>query len=147
MGRPDSERRHARERALQILFQLEQTGEDWSEAIPLFWKHHPAIPAVRRYAETLVAETSMHRIEIDRVLSEALERWTLKRLGTVERSVLRLAACELLYKPDVPPKVAIDEAVDVAKKFATDEAGKFVNAVLDRIKTSLENGMISLAGA
>ncbi len=143
MGRTDGTRRHARERALQFLFQIEQTREDWHDAISLFWEHHAARPGARRYAELLIAETTAHRDEIDRVLSDALEHWTLNRLGIVERSVLRLAACELLYCPDVPPKVAIDEAVDVTKKFATEKAGSFVNGVLDRIKTSLENGAIS----
>lgn len=90
-------------------------------------------PDLADYARRLVVGVQTNRREIDRRLSELLEDWTLDRLSAVDRAVLRMAACELLFFPGIPPLVTIDEAIDIAKKFSTAESGRFVNGVLARL--------------
>ncbi len=90
-------------------------------------------PDLADYARRLVVGVQTHRREIDERLSELLEDWDLDRLGAVDRAVLRMAACELLYFPGIPPLVTIDEAIEIAKKFSTADSGRFVNGVLARL--------------
>jgi len=85
------------------------------------------------YARRLVVGVQTHREEIDQRLSELLEDWSLDRLSAVDRAVLRMAACEMLHFPGIPPLVTIDEAIEIAKKFSTAESGRFVNGVLARL--------------
>ena len=85
------------------------------------------------YLRRLVDAAMGHQQEIDAVLRKHLTRWRLERLTVLDRAILRLAAAEILYFDDVPPKVSINEAVEIAKKFGDDEAGKFVNGVLDSV--------------
>jgi N utilization substance protein B len=74
-----------------------------------------------------------HREEIDKVLREALTRWDLKRLAVIDRCVLRIGVAELLYEPEAPTRVVLDEAIEIAKQFGSSESGRFVNGVLDRV--------------
>ena len=134
--------RRARERALQALFQIENAGDDWQESLDLFWRDRPTAPAARNYATALVTGTIENREQIDSLISRVADKWTLKRIGAVERNILRFATQEMVFMPDVPPKVVINEAVEVAKKFGADEAGRFVNGILDAIKGMLERGEI-----
>lgn len=125
-------RRQARERALQILFQLDihgKTGE-WLED---FWIQHPAETEVRAFAEEIVEGVTTHRAEIDKLLGAHATNWKVSRMPVVDRNILRAALCELLWMPDVPAKVTVNEAVELAKRFADDEAKKFVNGVLDKV--------------
>ena len=85
------------------------------------------------YLRRLVRTVENHRNEIDRVLKKHLKRWRLERLTFIDRAILRMGCAEILFFDDVPPKVAINEAVDIAKKFGDDNAGKFVNGVLDGV--------------
>lgn len=85
------------------------------------------------YLRRLVEAAQGHEGELDAILRKHLKRWRLERLTVLDRAILRLAAAEILYFDDVPPKVSINEAVEVAKKYGDDEAGKFVNGVLDSI--------------
>jgi len=105
----------------------------WEEAIPTFWQMHPSRPGVRTYAEQLIEGTLINLAEIDRRIAETVENWSFERVAPVERNVLRIAVFELMWRGDVPSKVVINEAIEVAKKFADDTSGKFVNGVLDRI--------------
>jgi len=134
--------RRARERALQALFQIENAGDDWQESLDLFWRDRPTAPAARKYGTALVTGTIENREQIDSLISRVADKWTLKRIGAVERNILRFATQEMVFMPDVPPKVVINEAVEVAKKFGADEAGRFVNGILDAIKGMLERGEI-----
>ena len=126
-------RTQARECALKILYQLDMAGEPLDEALPAFWEHYPAPPEVREFAEALVRGTRERLSEIDQKLSQYAENWQLNRMAAVDRNILRFAAYELLYLDDIPPKVTINEAVNIAKKYSQEEAGKFVNGVLDKI--------------
>ena len=127
-------RRAARERALQFLFGLEFTHDDWEEALERFWTTHPARDGVKRYAHRLIKGVSTRREELDQEIAAALEHWSLERTGRIERNVLRIALFEMRYARDVPQKVAINEAIEVAKRFGADDAPRFVNGVLDRLK-------------
>ncbi len=130
-------RRQARERALQILYEREINPESIRET-ELYWEVHPARPDVRDYAEHLLDGVLAFQAEIDALLEESSDHWRLGRIGNVERNLLRTAVFELAFDPAVPPKVAIDEALEIAKKYGGSESGKFVNGVLDRIKRQVE---------
>lgn len=127
-------RRRARERALEILFGLAFTGDDWRDALPAFWDTFATREASRLYAEELVEGVTDHRGELDGEIDGALKGWTPDRVGRIERNILRVALFEMRYRPDVPEKVAINEAVELAKAYAPDDSAGFVNAVLDRLR-------------
>lgn len=127
-------RTQARECAIQILYQHEMNPDGGKEAIEHYWAQAPAHPPeVRQFASNLVSGTIQHLKEIDEVIMRYTENWELKRMAVVDRNILRLATYELLFMEDIPPKVAINEAVNIAKKFSQEESGKFVNGILDKI--------------
>jgi len=120
-------RRTAREKAVQTLFQIDQTEVTLEEAI-----QHIVDEPIDEFYASLVEGTVTHQESIDAVITEHLTNWTLDRLPKVERTVLRLATFELLHT-DVPPRVVIDEAIELCKTFSDEQAGKFVNGVLSKI--------------
>ncbi len=126
-------RTQAREFALQILYEQEINPHPVEELLTSFWRNRAAAPEVREYAERVVRGVLDHLLEIDGVISKYAEHWELPRMAAVDRNILRLATFELLYLEEVPPKVAINEAVNIAKKFSQEESGKFVNGILDKI--------------
>lgn len=130
-------RRRARERALQFLFGLGFTDYAWEDAAPGFWEMNPTRPAVRRYAERLIRGVCENRASLDAAIAAALDNWSLDRVGHVERAVLRIALYEMRDVPDVPPSVAINEAIEVVKRYGNDEAPRFVNGILDRLRKTL----------
>ena len=127
-------RRKARERALQFLFGLEFTNYAWEDAIESFWEANPARPGVKTYTEKLIRGVCEGQDALDDEVASALQHWTPERVGRVERNILRLALYEMRHSHDVPTAVAINEAIEIAKKFSTEESGKFVNGVLDNIR-------------
>lgn len=127
-------RRRARERAVQFLFGLDFTEYEWRRAIGTFWETNPVRPAVQHYAEQLIRGVVEHRAELDEAIAAALENWAPGRLGRVERNVLRVALYEMRYADNVPPAVAINEAIEVAKRYCAPDSARFINGVLDRIK-------------
>ena len=130
MGR----RRKARELALQLLYQLDVQGEDQpGPHLDDFWLQHPMDREAREFAESLVRGTKLHEAEIDELISRYAENWELDRMAVVDRNILRQAIFELRWATSVPPKVAINEALEVAKKFSTHESSRFINGILDRI--------------
>lgn len=129
-------RRRARERALQFLFGLEFTEYSWETAIEGYWDANPAKPGVKKYAEALIRGVAEHREDLDKAIEGALENWSPERVGRVERTVLRVALYEMRYHEDVPDRVAINEAIEVAKVYGGDDAPRFVNGVLDRLVDS-----------
>jgi N utilization substance protein B len=134
MGR----RRKAREVALQFLYQLDVSG-DTEPGLPAaeFWSRHPVDAETRAFADELVFGTKQNQAKIDALLAQCAEHWDLERMAAVDRNILRAAAYELLWHPEVPPKVAINEAIEIAKKFGTQESSRFINGVLDRIAREL----------
>ena len=131
-------RRKGREYALQLLFQADVGGRARrEEASPIrfeaFWAPRNASPEVRAFAEALVRGVETQAAEVDRILERHAHHWSLERMAAVDRNVLRLAVYELFHLPDVPPRVVLNEAIDIAKKYGSEESGRFVNGVLDDI--------------
>ena len=127
-------RTKAREYALKILYAIDITGEDAQKCIDTFWQDLADVePQVRAFTDSLVADVCKHRESIDKLISEHTTNWELKRIAVIDRNVLRFATYELLFKDDIPPKVSINEAIDIAKKYGDKDSGKFVNGVLDNI--------------
>lgn len=131
-------RRKAREVALQFLYQLDLRSEaDPAASGEEFWSAHAVDADTRAFADELVAGTKSHQVEIDRVIGQFAEHWDLDRMAVVDRNVLRLGVYEMLWHPEVPAKVAINEAIEIAKKFGTRESSRFINGMLDRINKEL----------
>jgi N utilization substance protein B len=135
MGR----RREGREVALQLLFHWDLNVQQSLSAaeLELFWEFRPTAPPVRTFATNLLAGVTARQATIDEKITRYTANYELKRIFAVDRNILRMAIYEMLYADDVPPIVAINEAIDIAKKFGTEESGKFVNGVLDRVKLDL----------
>ena len=155
-------RREARERAVQFLFQYDlNPPEDLAHSLTVFWESQRAaavaeekgpatwgqpveLPppsadelAMQKFAEPLIRGTLERRDEIDGYIKKCAENWDLHRMAAVDRNILRLAIYEMLFRDDIPPVVSINEAVEVAKKFSTQESGRFVNGILDKIRADL----------
>jgi N utilization substance protein B len=155
-------RREARERAVQFLFQHDLNApENLDAALNQFWETQRAaaiaeekggatwgqpieLPpptvdeaAVRLFADPLIKGAVEHRDESDDVIKKHAKNWDLHRIAAVDRNILRLAIYEMLHRDDIPPVVSINEAVDIAKKFSTQDSGKFVNGILDKVKGEL----------
>jgi transcription antitermination protein NusB len=132
-------RREGREAALQLLFHWDLNSQEplESKMIEAFWKLRPAPQSLRAYAIALVHGVIANQTAIDEKISSYTANYELKRISAVDRNILRVAIYEMLFEPDVPPVVAINEAIDVAKKFGTEDSGRFVNGLLDRVKLDL----------
>lgn len=129
-------RTQSREFALQVLYQINITQDSVDEAAKLFWEENESEEEVRDFANWLVQGTVEHQSALDQIIVKYAENWNLDRMAVVDRNILRMAAYELLYAADIPPKVTINEAVNLAKKFSQSDSGKFVNGILDRIAHS-----------
>lgn len=128
-------RRKARECALLILFQREFRSEPVERLCAQFWEEHPTPEEGRDYAEVLLRGVAEHGEVIDAAIGAVAEHWAFQRLALVDRNILRLAAYELLFRDDIPPKVAINEAIELAKAYGGEESGRFVNALLDALRS------------
>ena len=126
-------RTQAREYALQILYQIDVRKDPEDKILVDFWKGMEVEPEVSDFAAKLVIGTIRNKKKIDEVISKYASNWKLSRMAVIDRNVLRMASYELLFCEDIPPKVSINEAVDLAKKFGDTESGKFVNGILDKI--------------
>ena len=155
-------RREARERAVQFLFQHDlNPPEDLNQALEEFWETQRAAaiagekgPATwgqkvelppptaeeaetRLFADPLIRGVMEHRDAIDEQIKAHAKNWDLHRIAVVDRNIMRLAIYEMLHREDIPPVVSINEAVDIAKKFSTQDSGKFVNGILDKVRSEL----------
>jgi N utilization substance protein B len=128
-------RHSGRQAALQMLFQIEVSGASTEVAIDLFWRSFVdgADPEGRSYADDAVRGVTATRDDLDRHIVASSTHWRLERMARVDRNLLRLGTWELAHRPDVPRAVILDEAVELAKLFGTDESSAFVNGVLNRI--------------
>jgi N utilization substance protein B len=126
-------RRRARVLALQVMYQHDAGPLPVEEIFAVFWESQDQQdPEVRHFTEELV-RGAMERLEdLDRLVEEYSSHWPPGRMAMIDRNILRLAIFEILYRDDIPPKVSINEYVDIAKKFSTEESGAFVNGILDR---------------
>jgi transcription antitermination protein NusB len=123
----------AREAALQILFAIEASGLEPDQAIGDFWRELPGDAEGRAYADDAVRGVRATLADLDARITQASTNWRLERMARVDRNLLRLGAWELLNRSDVPRAVVLDEAVELAKRYGTEESGAFVNGVLDRL--------------
>jgi transcription antitermination protein NusB len=132
-----SKRREGREAAVQFLFSndlnLGADESDWRA----FWSLHTANGFVRKFCMQLVDGVERNREAIDDRIRAVAENYALDRLSTVDRNILRVAVYEMFHCTEVPPIVAINEAIEIAKRFGSEESGRFVNGVLDRLKGDL----------
>ena len=132
------ERHRAREFALQMLFQID-IGQSAIEAtLEAFWIDHTARRITRDYSERLVRGTILHQGEIDRLIVDSTENWRVERMAGVDRNILRLAIYEFLFERETPPIVAIDEAIEIAKRYGGEDSGHFINGILDAVRVKLE---------
>jgi transcription antitermination protein NusB len=131
-------RRQARKRAMQILFELDVNSQETEAALRQAWKEQPDMPTPSRtFTENLVRGTLDHLPEIDGLIKQYAENWDIKRMGGIDKNVMRVALYEMLYCEDIPPVVSINEAVDIAKEYGDVKSGRFVNGILDRARKDL----------
>lgn len=126
-------RRKSREIALQMLFQWEQGGHTPEHVLATFLAEKKLDDDARAFAQTLFLETAKETADLDRALGERSEHWRPERMAAVDRNVLRLALHELLHHPETPPKVVINEALEIARRYSGEESVEFVNGVLDGV--------------
>jgi N utilization substance protein B len=166
-------RRKAREVALQVLYELDVVRMEVREAVSLFWSHFTApeevfepfwdyfdnpedtrkhhlksfavSPEAKIFSTFLIEGAWQKRHEIDKIISDCSEHWSISRMSRVDRSILRIAVYELLYCEDIPPKVTLNEAIDLGKTYGSENSGSFINGILDALygklqKTGTEDG-------
>jgi len=134
-------RRRAREYALQILFQIDITNDEFTEEMfNEFWEGNEEDKEVRDFTRDIVLNTLGNLNKIDELIQKSTDHWTLQRMAVIDRNILRAATSELLFRPDIPPTVVINEAIEVAKKYSTEDSASFINGVLDRIAREVKKG-------
>ena len=127
-------RRRAREYALQILFQLELSGVEFSnEVFDEFWEGNDEESEVKSFTYDIVFNTSINITKIDEIIQKAAEHWSLARMAVIDRNILRASTYEMRFRSDIPPSVAINEALEIAKKYSSEESASFINGILDKI--------------
>jgi N utilization substance protein B len=126
-------RRRAREIALQVLYQREFNQAE--EALGLFWNNFEALKGAMDFSGRIIRGVEQHREDLDRIIERYSSHWKIGRMAHVDRNILRIAVYELLYCDDIPPKVAINEAIDIGKKYGSEDSGAFINGVLDKVKS------------
>ena len=126
-----------RESALQMLFALEAGGGSPTRVVSTYWRETPGDPEGREYADEIVHGVAGELEAVDEAVRKASTNWRIERMARVDRNVLRLGAWELMRRADVPRAVILDEAVELAKRYGSEESGAFVNGVLDRIAENL----------
>lgn len=138
MKAPIGSRRASRELALRALFQVDVAQTSPQDAFETVSDPEKYSEDTLKFAHELVLGVAAHLARIDSVIERHARGWSLERMANVDRNILRLAICELLFRPEIPPSVTIDEAVELAKKYSTAESGRFVNGVLGNIVKNLE---------
>ncbi|RKY82708.1 transcription antitermination factor NusB [candidate division KSB1 bacterium] len=140
-------RRLARKLALQALYGLEISGNNVDSALKWVEQESQGVEQVYLFSGDLVKKTFTGREDLDKEISTVVKNWDLERVALIDRIVLRLALCEFLYFETIPPKVTINEAIDLAKEFSTEQSGRFVNGILDALyKKCLNQGRIKKSG-
>ena len=132
-------RRRARELAVQVLFHLEFNAGDPDEAFDLVCKAFAPPEAIRAFSRDLVLGVWKDKEALDGWIGRASINWRLERMSHVDRNILRMAVFEVLFRKDIPPKVTIDEAVELGKKYGAEDSGAFINGVLDNIYNQLQS--------
>jgi N utilization substance protein B len=129
-------RRKGRELALQALYQIEITGDASMAAVDLFLNHFEGNLEAKEFARRLVSGVISQRMKIDGIIQRCTDHWKLIRLAKVDLVILRMATYELVFCPDIPLNVSLDEAIEIGKRFSTDDSANFINGVLDQVAQS-----------
>jgi transcription antitermination factor NusB len=138
-------RRRARELAIQVLFNMEFSPDDPDKVFDLICENFASGKSIQPFSRELVLGVCKNRKSIDSLISRSSKNWRLERMSRLDRCILRLSAFEILFMEDIPPKVSIDEAVELGKRFGGEDSGGFINGVLDNIyNTLLQEGLIDL---
>ena len=137
----------SREIALKILYASDVTKELVQDSWRKYWESNdPEEESVKSFAEFLVLGVDANRAKVDETISKYAANWTMERMATIDRNILRIATFELLQSEETPPKVAINEAIDMAKKYGDKDSGKFVNGILDKINKTDNDGLSCPSG-
>jgi N utilization substance protein B len=131
-------RHEARIAAVQFLFQRDFNRDDLERALADFWESRRGSGAIRRFADELIRGVEACRADLDARIGRYAQNWEIGRMAATDRNVMRVALFEMLHRPDIPPVVSINEAVDVAKDFSGAESGRFVNGILDRARKDID---------
>jgi N utilization substance protein B len=126
-----------------MLFQIDMAGGAPVEIYPHFWKEHEAELEVKEFAQGLVEGVTRDRETLDGIIAGSAENWRVSRMAAVDRNILRLAVYEMTRLPETPPVVVLDEAIEVGKKFGSEQSGAFINGILDAVRKRIERGDIS----
>lgn len=132
-----SQRRRSRQFALQVLYQLEINKQSAQETLNQFQKTYLPQGERDEFLERLVYGVLEHRKEIDRLIKQYSKNWRLDRMPLIDRNILRLAIFELMHCEDIPPKVTLNEAIELGKRYGSEDSGRFVNGILDRIQNEV----------
>ena len=135
-------RTQAREYALQILYQVDITHDPVDSVLGRFWQDIEHDPEVHDFATQLVRNTWGNLGRVDPVIAKYSEHWDIKRMAAIDRCILRLASYEILYRKDIPPKVTINEALELAHKYSTPDSGRFINGILDKLMAREQEPLI-----
>lgn len=130
----------AREFVLRVLYQMDITGDNYEESLSDFWQVYSKENVdreIKNFTNELVKGVSANLETIDKKINQYATNWQLKRMAVVDRNILRMSCYELIFRSDIPSKVSINEAIELAKKYSGLEAGKFVNGILDKIKLEI----------
>jgi N utilization substance protein B len=130
-------RRKSREFALQVLYQLNITQQGDAIALSQFQEHFHPKGEADEFLKRLVQGVLKHCKELDRLIEQYSENWRLDRINLIDRNIIRMALFELLHCEEIPPKVTINEAVDLGKRYGSEDSGSFINAILDRIQNEV----------
>jgi transcription antitermination factor NusB len=131
-------RRRARELAIQVLFHMEYNPGDPGESFDRVCESFGPPKEVRAYSREVVLGVWENKADLDRLIRRSSKNWRVERMSRVDRNILRMAIYEVVYRKDVPPKVSIDEAVELGKRYGTEESGAFINGILDHIYNALK---------
>jgi N utilization substance protein B len=137
-------RRRARELAMQALFYMDVNRNASPQMLQCFCENFIPPQKARPFFIKLVNGVLESQPQIDELIERFSKNWRVKRMACVDRNVMRIAVFEMLFCHDIPPKVSINEAIDVGKKFGTEESGAFINGIIDRIRIAIEKGEIQI---
>ncbi len=126
-------RRTARELALKFLYQTEFNSNSPDSELNSFCDRANVSEEVQNFTQALIKNILFHKKEVDELLQKISANWAPDRMAVIDKNILRLGICELLFDPTTPPKVVINEAVEIAKKFGTEESPDFINGILDKV--------------
>lgn len=130
-------RRESREAAVQFLYQRDLNAGANAQTVDEFWELRPAPRKVREFGMAIASGVLANQAEIDERIRKVASNYDLHRIAAVDRNILRVGIYEMLFCPEVPPVVSINEAIEIAKRFGSEDSGRFVNGILDRIRSEL----------